>query len=261
MRRCHSVWRYSSFQEMLGDELRRNRFVCCALLERVVREEMPKGLLVTPLIKENILCTLVVLSVSRSLPFPSSFLFFFIRWAYFSLPSTYSLFPNLHILDRHGYHHQYPLSCSSSTSALANPVGAPPKTVTVCASFAIQSPLTLPLTFTKQAYKCKNGGTVKLSNIKNNLSAAPVAEGKSGYPHAFQNLQKFPMDERCHNKILLEMPIFPNGKNYNFNSKPKEDPGPIRAIFSNPGKLLCNVIAHIGPGNTGDFEECEPLLS
>ena len=69
------------------------------------------------------------------------------------------------------------------------------------------------------------------------------------------------MNERCHNKHLLEMPIFPNGKTYKFDSKPKEDPGPIRAIFSNPGKLLCNVIAHVGPGNEGDFEECKPLLS
>jgi hypothetical protein len=150
MRRCHNVWRYSSFQEMLGDELRRNRFVCCTLLERVVREEMPQGLLVTPLIKENILCTLVVLSISRSLPFPSSFLFFFIRWAYFCpfqvhIPCfrTFISLIAMVIITNILY------LALLALPALANPVGAPPKTVTVCASFAIQSPLTLPLTFAK----------------------------------------------------------------------------------------------------------------
>ena len=69
------------------------------------------------------------------------------------------------------------------------------------------------------------------------------------------------MSDRCINKILYEIPVFPDGRPYNLDSKkPKDDPGPARAIYSNPGNLFCNVIAHEGPGNEGPFEECDRLL-
>ena len=84
---------------------------------------------------------------------------------------------------------------------------------------------------------------------------------KSGYPHQFKN-ENAPIvwpNAKCNNLaagiILLEFPVFADGHLYNWNSKPKDDPGPVRAIYTSPGKDYCGVIGH-ETGNMGPLKLC-----
>jgi ribonuclease/clavin/mitogillin len=56
---------------------------------------------------------------------------------------------------------------------------------------------------------------------------------------------------------LLEFPTFPDGHEYNYNSKfPKDDPGPARVIFTYPHKTFCGIVSHT-MGNLGDLKLCD----
>jgi rRNA endonuclease len=54
---------------------------------------------------------------------------------------------------------------------------------------------------------------------------------------------------------LLEFPVFPDGHAYNFNKKPKDDPGAARVIYTYPQKVFCGVVSHTN-GNQGDLRLC-----
>ncbi|KAF9224792.1 Ribonuclease/ribotoxin [Gyrodon lividus] len=112
-------------------------------------------------------------------------------------------------------------------------------------------------------YICKNtAGNIKIDSSKaeGNIHAAPLSAGKSGYPHQFTNQGKikFP-NNKCnnlaHGTILLEFPVFADGHLYAWDAKPKPDPGPVRAIYTNPSKDFCGVVAHT-EGNQGPLELC-----
>lgn len=121
-----------------------------------------------------------------------------------------------------------------------------------------------------QFVTCKNTalGSFHISNQKaeGNIHAAPLKNGgtRSGYPHQFTNAKNIKWHNRkCNNLargvILLEFPVFKDGHLYNAESKPKDDPGAARAIFTSPNKDYCGVIAHEGVGkeaNKGDLLLC-----
>lgn len=86
--------------------------------------------------------------------------------------------------------------------------------------------------------------------------------GASGFPHHFNNAERFPWDpvsEVCDHWNLIEMPIFRDGHVYDWNSGgsgPRENPGPARAIYVSKGenRVLCGVLSHYG--DAGYFEKC-----
>lgn len=120
-----------------------------------------------------------------------------------------------------------------------------------------------------------------------NLHSAPLSDGHTGssYPHWFTNgydkrgdgslksglkgplitfgngeCDKAP-NHSSHGSghkdhYLLEFPVFEDGHEYKYDSKkPKEDPGPARAIYTYPNKDFCGIVAHTD-GNQGDLVLC-----
>ncbi|KAK2875607.1 hypothetical protein FQN49_001567 [Arthroderma sp. PD_2] len=115
--------------------------------------------------------------------------------------------------------------------------------------------------------KCNNkalkGHEQKLSveNVQRQLGAAPIDTGKSGYPHDFENFQNIKFPKGCRNERLREYPVFQaEGARYNFDSRPKDNPGPFRVIATAETRLYCGVISHDGENdnpNAGNFHLCE----
>ncbi|KAH7882959.1 gigantin [Phlebopus sp. FC_14] len=112
-------------------------------------------------------------------------------------------------------------------------------------------------------YTCRNTAgnfQINAAAAEANIHAAPLTAGKSGYPHQFTNQGgiRFP-NSKCNNlaagTILLEFPVFQDGHLYAWNEKPKPNPGPARAIYTNPSKDFCGVVAHT-TGNQGPLELC-----
>ncbi|EFR00782.1 hypothetical protein MGYG_03786 [Nannizzia gypsea CBS 118893] len=101
---------------------------------------------------------------------------------------------------------------------------------------------------------------ISVDNAKWQLGHAPIETGKSGYPHDFQNLQKLPMPQGCKNKALREYPVFmEQHKLYDYDSRPKMNPGPFRVIATKETRLFCVIISHDGQGtnpNAGNFHLC-----
>ncbi|BCR90236.1 major allergen and cytotoxin AspF1 [Aspergillus chevalieri] len=161
----------------------------------------------------------------------------------------------------------------------------------VVLALAATSALASPLVERETTWKCKNSGKVlsyKQTSAESNLHHAPLSDGKTGssYPHWFTNgydkkgdgslkeglknpLVKFGNGEcdkpPSHSSngsgkgdhYLLEFPVFPDGHEYKYNSKkPKEDPGPARAIYTYPNKVFCGIVAHT-QGNKGDLVLCD----
>ncbi|KAF5313857.1 hypothetical protein D9619_013056 [Psilocybe cf. subviscida] len=68
----------------------------------------------------------------------------------------------------------------------------------------------------------------------------------------------------CNTAKLQEFPVLINGAIYNANSRPKDNPGPARVIYTLDGqpagyKLFCGVVAHVGEGgnpNRGYLAKC-----
>ena len=119
---------------------------------------------------------------------------------------------------------------------------------------------------------CKNAG----GNFKISLSAAESASHHAqlnlgagttatSYPHEFQTFNdavKF-ANPKCNRdgkgkrqQTLLEFPVFPDGHQYPFNSKPRANPGNARVIFTSPSKDFCGVISHTEKDNKGRFAWC-----
>ncbi len=116
------------------------------------------------------------------------------------------------------------------------------------------------------------------------MHRAPLSDGKSGssYPHWFTNGYngdgklkkgrkgpeiKFP-NKKCNfrprhttgthmdDRYLLEFPVFPDGRLYPHEKKPKEKPGPARVIYTWPNKDFCGVVAHTERDSTGPLQLC-----
>lgn len=109
------------------------------------------------------------------------------------------------------------------------------------------------------------GGLIKYSTASSTIHQAPFAKGKSGYPHQFYNSQNLPLGRSCDASAkageLFEFPVFSDGHLYKWDVKRTDpdgeaDPGPARVLYTTVSKDFCGVIAHNGPGNTGDFHVC-----
>ncbi|KAK9847833.1 Guanine-specific ribonuclease N1/T1 [Penicillium brevicompactum] len=112
-----------------------------------------------------------------------------------------------------------------------------------------------------------------LSREKNKISQDTVQEQlenapgpndatKSGYPHRFKNIRQGEKNERLFDTgsnssttSYREYPVMSDGSNYDFDERPKPNPGPFRAI-TNQNKTFKGVIAHDGKNgrtNAGNF--------
>ncbi|EGD87887.2 hypothetical protein H112_04359 [Trichophyton rubrum D6] len=102
---------------------------------------------------------------------------------------------------------------------------------------------------------------IEVANAQWQLGHAPIETGKSGYPHDFLNLQHFQFPKGCKNKKLREYPLFQrHHKKYDYDSRPKQDPGPFRVIATKDTRLYCGIISHDGMGhnpNAGLFHLCK----
>lgn len=94
---------------------------------------------------------------------------------------------------------------------------------------------------------------ISISSAKKQLAVAPYQTGKSGYPHIYENLDHF--FHRPEGTTLMEFPIFgvetirKKAKLYKYASKPKERPGPFRAIATSTDKTYVGIISYNGePG-------------
>lgn len=94
------------------------------------------------------------------------------------------------------------------------------------------------------------------------MAPEPTDKGRSGYPHEYQNLGDEPLFEKKEGTTLYEYPVMQReGEAYNFDSKPKDDPGPYRAITDQDNEYQ-GVICHDGDeksgrANGGNFHRCE----
>lgn len=87
-------------------------------------------------------------------------------------------------------------------------------------------------------------------------------KGRSGYPHEYRNPGDEPLFEKEEDKTLYEIPVMQEkGKSYNFDSKPKDDPGPHRAITDQnkecQGTICYDGDEKSGRANDGNFHRCE----
>ncbi|KAI0008220.1 Ribonuclease/ribotoxin [Xylariaceae sp. FL0662B] len=91
----------------------------------------------------------------------------------------------------------------------------------------------------------------------------------SGYPHEFQNFGGGISwdDQACNSDKVktFEFPVFQrqggrDPQKYNENSKPKDEPGPCRVVFSEHDGHLCGVMCHrsMTPGQDQSFVKCGP---
>ncbi|KAI9753907.1 MAG: hypothetical protein M1815_005951 [Lichina confinis] len=139
-------------------------------------------------------------------------------------------------------------------------------------------------------WECQNGGrTVRYSQYDaeadSHFALLADKKTKSAYPHWFTNgyrgdgkeyrKEHITFDvswcnmETKHtdggmgpdDRYLLEFPIRPLDETprkppYNFDSKPKDDPGPARVIYTSPHKHFCGIISHT-KGNEGELVLCK----
>ncbi|KAI1082081.1 hypothetical protein F5B20DRAFT_578851 [Whalleya microplaca] len=103
------------------------------------------------------------------------------------------------------------------------------------------------------------------TRVLDQLSRAPDPKdkGKSGYPHEYLNHESLiPKRPNSASTSYYEYPVTQKGGDYNFASKPKEEPGPYRGI-TNQDKTYKGTICHEGNKDTGNanhgkFHLCKP---
>lgn len=104
---------------------------------------------------------------------------------------------------------------------------------------------------------------ISQNSVVDQISKAPepLDKGKSGYPHQYHNRDElFRTRTNSSTKEYYEYPVQQSGSGYNFNSKPKDDPGPYRGI-TNQNKTYKGTICHDGDEknpNTGFFHLAKP---
>ncbi|KAJ5350668.1 Guanine-specific ribonuclease N1/T1 [Penicillium brevicompactum] len=105
---------------------------------------------------------------------------------------------------------------------------------------------------------------ISQDTVQEQLENAPAPNDtrKSGYPHRFKNIRQGEKKERLFDTgsnssttSYREYPVMSDGSNYDFDERPKPNPGPFRAI-TNQNKTFKGVIAHDGKDgrtNAGNF--------
>lgn len=93
-----------------------------------------------------------------------------------------------------------------------------------------------------------------------NAASALSLGTPSGYPHVFKDHGHIFKRKQCGKpgQVLLEAPVFADGHIYNYMSKPKDNPGPMRVIFIEKSNMLCGVLGHTD-GNAGYLNKCKIL--
>jgi hypothetical protein len=114
-------------------------------------------------------------------------------------------------------------------------------------------PIFQKITCHNKAYTNQADNELDETRVKANVAHAPATEvgHRSGYPHIFTNFQHFnfgPAEKNADGspKTLLEIPVFPNGADYQYEKKPKPSPGGFRAIYTRDDKVYLGVISHTG---------------
>lgn len=102
--------------------------------------------------------------------------------------------------------------------------------------------------------------------LRSNMPAGNVTTA-SGYPHVFANQEEIKWDDVACNSprvTTLEFPVLEGQKppdHYQWNQKPKPDPGPCRVVYGQVGGHYCGVMCHKIRSNNGDddrgFVKCE----
>jgi hypothetical protein len=100
----------------------------------------------------------------------------------------------------------------------------------------------------------KDENKLSKPSVKRQLSNAPGPNDKcrSGYPHVYQNKDRneageplFRARTESSTTSYREFPVLADDRDYNYDSKPKDRPGPFRAI-TNQNKTFKGVICHDG---------------
>ncbi|KAK0752475.1 hypothetical protein B0T18DRAFT_388405 [Schizothecium vesticola] len=88
------------------------------------------------------------------------------------------------------------------------------------------------LALTLQCYTGSGTLTFYESTLRRSLAAFPNSTGASGLPHGFANFEHFFWDfnkAACDAApVLLEMPVFENGRLYGWDTAPRPYPGQVR---------------------------------
>ncbi|KAF8850065.1 hypothetical protein BDZ45DRAFT_208989 [Acephala macrosclerotiorum] len=125
----------------------------------------------------------------------------------------------------------------------------------------------------KNVAHTSKGNRISEPLVKSQLESAPGPNDKtkSGYPHKYQDFgsliprrpersDSMESTATCTTTTSYrEYPVFQNGNSYNYNSKPKDNPGPFRGITNQNGNYRAT-ICHDGAGtnpNAGNFHLCE----
>lgn len=150
-----------------------------------------------------------------------------------------------------------PATENNITTTFAS-AGSPPPLLT---SPPPPSPrLTPPQAITLSCYT--PSGTLSFSEytLRRNLAAFPDSSGASGFPHHYANFESFFWDfnkAACDAApVLLEMPVFENGRLYGWDTAPRPYPGPVRLVYEADGsdRTFCGLIVHAA--GTGAFVKC-----
>lgn len=150
--------------------------------------------------------------------------------------------------------------------AATTPVPATETNITTTFASAVCSPLSPPppkLTPQAITLSCYTpSGTLSFSEytLRRNLAAFPDSSGASGFPHHYSNFESFFWDfnkAACDAApVLLEMPVFENGRLYGWDTAPRPYPGPVRLVYEADGsdRTFCGLIVHAA--GTGAFVKC-----
>ncbi|KAL4066180.1 hypothetical protein V8B97DRAFT_1914714 [Scleroderma yunnanense] len=91
--------------------------------------------------------------------------------------------------------------------------------------------------------------TIDAIKAENNVHAAPLEPGPSGYPHEYKNLSGISWLNKRGNEPNVkyrEIPVLPSGQPYNYHEKRTKDAPPThaRAIYTTQGKDFVGVVCH-----------------
>ncbi|KAM0424500.1 hypothetical protein ACHAPT_010214 [Fusarium lateritium] len=107
--------------------------------------------------------------------------------------------------------------------------------------------------------------TISERRVLDQVQEAPKPEdkGKSGYPHQYHDMGGlFRTRTNSSTTAYYEYPVTQSGPPYDFASKPKDNPGPYRAV-TNQNQTYKGTMCHDGDAeknnaNAGFFHLCEP---
>ena len=98
----------------------------------------------------------------------------------------------------------------------------------------------------------KKDNWISENSVVRQLTKAPGPDDKtkSGYPHRYENKdQLFKTRSNSSSTSYREYPVMQDNKDYRFDSKPKDNPGPYRAV-TNQRKTYKGTVSHDGDAKT-----------